>query len=263
MNAAVGLIERVLPSTVHVQAKIPESHASSRILGTERMGSGTIVDAGGLVLTVNYVVLGAEEVKVTLLDQRAYVAEVVRADFASGLALVRIPEASLPALALRRTNDLALGEEAFIVASVGEGAARIANGAVSYIGPFDANWEYVLDRAIMTTAMNPGLGGGPLLDGRGRVVGVVSLNLNEIGRFSLVIPADYYLEGRDAFLAGRPAGAATRAWLGIFCYAVKDHVVIAGLLPGAPGEQLTLRIYRGKDVRTVTVASGDVEEFFA
>src|SRR5439155_1174205 len=203
VNAAVGLIERVLPSTVHLQARIPESHPSARILGTERMGSGTIVDAAGLILTVNYVVLGAEQVRVTLLDQRAYVAEVVRHDYASGLALVRIPEDHLTALPLRRTTDLVPGEEAFIVASVGEGGARVASGAISYIGPFDANWEYVLDRAIMTTAMNPGLGGGPLLDTQGRVIGVVSLNLNEIGRFSLSIPADYYLDGRDALLGGR------------------------------------------------------------
>ena len=297
MNAAVGLIERILPSTVHLQAQIPDAHPSARILGTERMGSGMVVDPDGLVLTVNYVVLGAEHVKVTLLDQRSYVAEVVRHDFASGLALVRIPEQRLPALSLRRTDDLQLGEEAFIVASVGDGAARVASGAISYIGPFDANWEYVLDRAIMTTAMNPGLGGGPLLDTLGRVTGIVSLNLNEIGRFSLAIPSDYYLDARDAFLGSRPWAATTRAWLGVFCYAVKDHVVIAGLLPGGPGEQaglkagdvilaidgqdvgdrrslyrllwahspgdpVTLKIFRGREVRTVTVASGDVEKFF-
>jgi S1-C subfamily serine protease len=297
VNAAVGLIERILPSTVHIQAQIPDAHPSARILGTERMGSGMIVDPDGLVLTVNYVVLGAEQVKVTLIDQRAYVAEVIRQDFASGLALVRIPEQHLPALPLRRSDDLELGEEAFIVASVGDGAARVASGAISYIGPFDANWEYVLDRAIMTTAMNPGLGGGPLLDTRGRVTGIVSLNLNEIGRFSLAIPSDYYLDARDAFLGGRPRADTTRAWLGIFCYAVKDHVVIAGLLPGGPGEQaglkagdvilaidgqdvgdrrslyrllwarrpgdpVTLKIFRGREMRTLTVASGDVEEFF-
>ena len=119
-------------------------------------------------------------------------------------------------------------------------ASRTAR--VSYLGPFDANWEYVLDRAIMTTAMNPGLGGGPLLDTRGAVVGVVSLNLNEIGRFSLVDPRR--LLPRRARRVPRPAAArppATRAWLGIFCYAVKDHVVIAGLLPGGPGEQAGLK----------------------
>jgi serine protease Do len=297
VNAAVGLIERVLPPTVHIQARIPEEHPSTRILGTERMGSGFVVESAGLVLTVNYVVLGADRLKVTLLDQRSYDAELVRQDFASGLALLRIPEQHLPALPLRRANDLTLGEEVFIVASIGEGGARVANGAVSYLGPFDANWEYVLERAIMTTAMNPGLGGGPLLDGLGRVVGLVSLNLNEIGRFSLAIPSDYYLDARDDFLAGGPAQPTVRAWLGIFCYAVKDHVVIAGLLPGGPGEQaglksgdvilavdgqdindrrslyrllwthqpgdqLTLKVFRGRELHTLTVASGNVEEFF-
>ena len=297
MNAAVSLMGKVLPATVHIRAEIPETHPSSRILGTERMGTGTIIDADGLVLTVNYVVLGAPHVRVTLLDKRAYVAEVVHHDFASGLAVVRLPDHGLPALPLRRLDGLALGEDTFIVASVGEGAGRVSNGAVSYIGPFDANWEYVLDRAVMTTAMNPGLGGGPLLDVLGQVIGVVSLNLNEVGRFSLSIPMEYYLDGRDAFL-GTGQSAPGRAWLGIFCYAVREHVVIAGLLPGGPGEQaglkagdvilavdgdevrdrrtfyqllwrrrpgdeVTLRVFRGRQVQTVRVASGDVEEFFA
>ena len=292
-------MSKVLPATVHIRADIPEAHPSSRILGTERMGTGTIIDPSGLVLTVNYVVLGAPQVRVTLLDQRAYVADVVHHDFASGLALIRLPDHGLPSLPLRRLADLALGDDTFIVASVGEGAARVSNGAISYIGPFDANWEYVLERAVMTTAMNPGLGGGPLLDARGEVLGVVSLNLNEIGRFSLVVPAEYYLDATDRFIAHSLAvGLPGRAWLGIFSYAMKEHVVIAGLLPGGPGEQaglkagdvilavdgdevrdrrtfyqilwrrrpgdeVTLRVFRGRQEQTVRVASGNVEEFFA
>ena len=292
-------MSKVLPATVHIRADIPEAHPSSRILGTERMGTGTIIDPSGLVLTVNYVVLGAPQVRVTLLDQRAYVADVVHHDFASGLALIRLPDHGLPSLPLRRLAGLELGDDTFIVASVGEGAARVSNGAISYIGPFDANWEYVLERAVMTTAMNPGLGGGPLLDARGEVLGVVSLNLNEIGRFSLVVPAEYYLDATDRFLAhSHPGGLPGRAWLGIFSYAMKEHVVIAGLLPGGPGEQaglkagdvilavdgdevrdrrtfyqllwrrrpgdeVTLRVFRGRQEQTVRVASGNVEEFFA
>jgi S1-C subfamily serine protease len=298
VNAAVRLMEAVLPAAVHIRAAIPDAHPSARLLGTERMGSGTVVDTDGLILTVNYVVLGAEDLRVTLLDQRTFRGEVVRQDFASGLALLRIPEQSLPAVPLRSSADLQLGDEAFIVASVGEGAARISSGAVTYLGSFDANWEYVLERAIMTTAMNPGLGGGPLIDTRGRMVGVVSLNLNEIGRFSLAIPADHYLDARDAFVAGRRPGTGTRAWLGIFCYVMQDKVVIAGLLtegPGEraglktgdvivavdgqdvadrrslyrmlwahrPGDEVTLTVYRGKELHTVRVASGDAEEFFA
>jgi S1-C subfamily serine protease len=298
VNAAVSLIGRVLPATVHVQAEIPSEHPSARLLGTERMGSGAIIDPSGLILTVNYVVLGASEVRVTLLDQREYVAEVVRHDFISGLGLIRIAEDGLPVLPLRRSTDLRLGDEVFLVASAGEGSARISNGGVSYLGPFDANWEYVLERAIMTTAMNPGLGGGPLLDMQGRLTGIVSLNLNEIGRFSLAIPAEYYLDARAEFLAGGGRGMGTRAWLGVFCYAMSHHVVIAGVLPGGPGdsaglkagdvvlavdgrdvadraslyrhlwrrrpgEPVTLKVFRSNQARLVTVASGDVVEFFA
>src|SRR3989442_888086 len=129
VNAAVSLIERVLRSTAHVRATVPESHPSCRLLGNERMGSATIVDPAGLVLTVNYVVVGAEQVTVTLRDERAYVAEGVRQDFDSGLALLRIAEQGLPALPLRRTTDLTPGEDVFIVASLGDGRARVSNGA--------------------------------------------------------------------------------------------------------------------------------------
>jgi S1-C subfamily serine protease len=298
VNAAVSLIGRVLPATVHVHAEIPPDHPSARLLGTERMGSGAVIDESGLILTVNYVVLGAAEVRVTLLDQREYVAEVLRHDFTSGLGLLRIAESNLTALPLCRSTELHLGDEVFEVASAGEGQARISNGAVSYLGPFDANWEYVLERAIMTTAMNPGLGGGPLLDMQGRLVGIVSLNLNEIGRFSLAIPAEYYLDARDEFLAGGGRGMGARAWLGVFCYPMNQHVVIAGVLPGGPGdaaglksgdvvlavdgrdvpdraslyrhlwrrqpgESVTLTVFRANESRAVTVASGDVVEFFA
>jgi serine protease Do len=288
----------VLPGIVHVKTTIPEEHPSTRLLGTERMGSGTIVDPDGLILTVNYVVLGASEVTVTLLDQQEYPGRVVKHDFRSGLGLVRIASSGLPALALRRSTELRVGDDIFLVASIGGGQARLSTGNVSYVGPFDANWEYVVDRGIMTTAMNPGLGGGPLLNSMGHVLGVVSLNLNEIGRFSFVIPSDYYLDAKEAFLGGGGTGMGTRAWLGVFCYALNNHVVVAGVLPGGPGdaaglragdvilgvddreipdratlyrymatrqpgEPVSLRIYRGNQAHTVTIAAGDVVAFFA
>jgi S1-C subfamily serine protease len=298
VNASVHLLGRVLPALVHVKATIPEHHPSARLLGTERMGSGTLIDPSGLVLTVNYVVLGASEVTVTLLDQQEYTGHVVKHDFRSGLGLVRIAATGLPALPLRSSKDLQLGEDVFLVASIGGGQARLSNGNVSYIGPFDANWEYVVDRGLMTTAMNPGLGGGPLLNPLGQVLGVVSLNLNEIGRFSFVVPSDYYLDAREDFLAGGTTGMGRRAWLGVFCYALNNHVVVAGTLPGGPGERaglragdvilgiddrevpdraslyrymgtrqpgepVSLRIFRGNEAHTVTIDAGDVVAFFA
>jgi S1-C subfamily serine protease len=298
VNASTRLLEQVLPSVVHVRARIPERHPSARILGIERMGSGIVIDGAGLILTVNYVLIGARELTVTLLDKREYPAQVVRHDFRSGLGLLRIDESGLPALPLQSSRGLVAGEEMFLVASVGDGQARVADGNVTYLGAFDANWEYLLERAIVTSAMNPGLGGGPMLDLSGRVRGVVSLNLNEIGKFSLGVPAEAFLEQRDAFLSDGPPGMGQRPWLGIFCYAMDGHVVVAGLLPEGPGEKAGLRpgdviaavdgekvldrgqlyrllwqrapgaavslgVVRGKQRLTVGVHAGDVVEFFA
>jgi S1-C subfamily serine protease len=298
VNASVHLLGRVLPAVVHLKADIPATHPSARILGTERMGSGTIIDTSGLILTVNYVVLGAREVTVTLLDQQEHRGRVVKHDFRSGLGLVQIDESGLPALPMRPSSTVKVGDDVFILASIGGGQARLSTGNVSVIGPFDANWEYVIDRGIMTTAMNPGLGGGPLLNSLGHVLGVVSLNLNEIGKFSFAIPSEYYLDSKAAFLGGGTPGMGTRAWLGVFCYSMNNHVVVAGVLPGGPGEQaglkagdvilgvddrevpdratlyrymgtrspgqdVALRIFRGSQARTVTISAGDVVAFFA
>ncbi len=299
MNASVRLLEETLPATVHLHATVPERHPSAVVLGTERAGTGTLVDPGGLILTVNYVVLGAQGITVTLFDRREIPAELVAQDFHSGVALLAIAGGRFPALPLRTQPEVAIGDDVFILASVGESARRASSGGVSSLGPFDANWEYMLERAIYANAMNPGLGGGPLVDTLGRVVGVVSLNLNEIGRFALAIPIEHYRDWRDELLEhGRRPSRPPRAWLGIFSSVVHGHVIVAGVLPGGPaaegglaqgdvilaiddaeitsredfygrlwshrpGERVQLRVFRNAATLTVTVVSGDVEEFFA
>src|SRR5262249_16460161 len=140
VNASIRLLEQVLPSGVHWPARVPERHPSGGILGMEGMGSGIVIDGKGLILTVNYVLIGARELTVTLLDSREFPATVVRHDFHSGLGLLRIEADGLPVLPLESSRDLRIGEEIFLVASVGDGQARVADGNVTYLGPFDANW---------------------------------------------------------------------------------------------------------------------------
>jgi S1-C subfamily serine protease len=300
MNASVRLLEATLPATVHLQVTVPEAHASAPVLGSERAGSGVLLESSGLIVTVNYIVLGGHEVRVTLFDGRELAGEVVAQDFASGIALVQVSGDDFPALSVAADEPaLAVGDEVFIVASVGDAGRRASPGGITSLDVFDANWEYMLDHAIFSSAMNPGLGGGPLLDRRGRVAGVVSLNLNEIGRFSLAIPIAHYREHRDELLRhGRRTTRPSRAWLGLYCYLLRGHVVVAGLLPDGPaeaaglaqgdvvlavddqrvrtrrefyerlwdhraGDEVRLEIFRDEGLRTVVVASGNVEEFFA
>src|SRR6185369_345134 len=118
MNASVRLLEDTLPATVHLQVTVPEAHPSAVVLGTERAGSGAFVDTRGLIVTVNYIVLGGRDVRVTAFDGRELAGEVVAQDFASGIALVQVNGDDFPTLPVVEQPVLEVGDEVFIVASV-------------------------------------------------------------------------------------------------------------------------------------------------
>lgn len=238
MDAPVSLAAGLVPATVTIQAQVPEDHPSAQILGQERMGTGSLIDGEGYILTVNYIVLGASRLTVVFLDGREVPAAMVARDFESGLALVKIAPGRHRTIPLGDSRRLGAGESAFAIASVGEEQRRITSGIVTAVEPFDAYWEYMLDRAILFTAPNPGVGGGPLVNRAGEMVGVVSLNLNEIARMSLAIPVEVYLEhGEEMRRHGRITSRPPRAWVGFYPQPSDEGVVVAGLVPRGPAER--------------------------
>jgi len=298
MDVSVDFARHLLGAVVNLHATVPRAHRSSRILGTERMGSGVVVDPSGLVLTVNYVVMGAQTVDVGFLKGRRVKAEVVAQDFEVGLALVRVKRQGLTAVPLAGGTELACGEPVITVASTGPQERRLSGGLVTYLGEFEAYWEYLLERGIVTSAQNPGFGGGGLFSMTGALLGVVYLNLNEIIRCSLSIPVDNYREHASEMLRyGRVVSRPKRAWLGVFAHAVDEGVVLLGIVPEGPGdrgglqegdvivslnaeevpsrkelylslwrhgpgERLTLEVMRDNRLRRLEVTTGDRAEFF-
>ncbi|HSB40778.1 MAG TPA: S1C family serine protease [Methylomirabilota bacterium] len=298
MDASVELVKHLLGSVVHIHAEVPSNHPSTRIMGDERMGSGTVVDPAGLILTVNYVVMGAETVQVTFGRGRALKAEIIAQDFEIGLALLRVKRQGLPAAPLADSDSLSRGTPVFALGSTGPRERRVAGGLVTYLGEFEAYWEYLLERGIVSSAANPGFGGGPLFTLTGQMVGVVSLNLNEIARASLSIPSEYYRRNQEELMRfGRVVSRPQRAWLGVFAHALEEGVVVAGLVPNgpgarsgiqegdvivsldaqevptrkdlylslwqhAPGEKMTLEVMRDNEVRRLSVTGGDRADFY-
>ncbi len=242
VDASVELVRHLLSSVVNIRAEVPAAHPSSEILGVERMGTGTIVDPSGLVLTVNYIVMGGETIQVSFGVGRKARAELVAQDFEVGLAVLRVKRQGLSAAELGSSHALERGHTVFAIASTGAQERRVANGIVTDLGEFEAYWEYLLERGIVSSAPNLGYGGGPLFTPAGRMVGVVSLNLNEIGRSSLAIPVECYQAHVDELLRhGRVVSRPKRAWLGVFAHPLEEGVVIAGLVPNGPGARSGLR----------------------
>lgn len=238
MDASVELVKRVLPSVVYIHVRVPASHPSTRIMGDERMGTGTIVDPSGLILTVNYVVMGGETIQVSFAKGRAQRAEIVAQDFELGLALLKVKRTGLPAVPVTASDDLDRGEPVFTLAATAPRERRVSGGVLTYLGEFEAYWEYLLERSLVSSAANLGFGGGPLFTLSGRMIGVVYLNLGEIARSSLAIPGDCYLANQTEYLRhGRAISRPARAWLGVFAHPVDEGVVVAGLVPNGPGDK--------------------------
>ncbi|HXF75225.1 MAG TPA: trypsin-like peptidase domain-containing protein [Methylomirabilota bacterium] len=242
MNGHIRLIHEILPATVDLHVIIPDSHPSARNLGSERVGSGTIVDSDGYILTVHYVTVGASSITVTMADGEQYPGQIAAQDQETGLSLVKISERDLPFLKLAPPDSVTLGQAVVMVASAGQTARRVSGGYVSSMAPYDGQWEYMIDKSIRVTAFNPGFGGGTLANFRGELVGVVSLNLNEVGKFSLAIPIDYYRTYEQELKQyGQVRSRPRRPWLGIYPEAMAGHVVLGGVVPNGPAAKFGLR----------------------
>jgi len=206
MDSTVVTPRTVIPSVVFLRTRIPAAHPSSPILGEERMGSGVVVDEHR-VLTAHYLLLGASEVEVVAADGRERAVERTVADHETGLGLLELGGPPLRPAQMDRHERIAPGLPVFLLTCASAGERKGATGHVSWIGPFEAFWEYMLDRAIMTTVVNPGLAGAPLFDVDARLIGIVSLGLAAVGRYSLAIPLELYLAHRAELF-----GAWACAW---------------------------------------------------
>jgi S1-C subfamily serine protease len=298
MDASVEFVKSLLPSIVNIHTTVPRAHPSARILGEERMGSGVVVDGSGLLLTVNYVVMGATTIEVAPLKGRRTRGEVIAQDFEIGLALVRTRRQGFTPVALNTSRAPERGDPVVAIASSGVQEVRVHGGLITYLGEFEAYWEYLLERGIVSSAPNPGFGGGGLFSLAGRLLGVLQLNLNEIARSSMAIPVDCYRDNAEELLRyGRVVSRPKRAWLGVYAHALEDGVVIYGIVTGGPadkgglregdmvvslnaeevssrrqlytslwkhqpGEKLSFEVMRDNAVRRLEIVGGDRAEFF-
>jgi Do/DeqQ family serine protease len=159
---------------------VPEQPPQRR--RTQSAGSGVIVNAAeGLVLTNAHVIEGAEEINVTLQDDRSFNAEVVGADRASDIALLRIPADNLSELKLADSNKVEVGDFVVAIGNPFGLGHTVTSGIVSALGRIGINPDGYEDFIQTDASINPGNSGGALVNLRGELLGVNSAILSRGG----------------------------------------------------------------------------------
>jgi serine protease Do len=179
-------------------------------------GSGFIIDQSGYIITNHHVIADADEITITLNDQREFKATVVGSDAPSDLALLKIEAKNLPFVKLGDSSQLKVGEWVLAIGSPFGLQYSVAAGIVSYMGRSLPSEEGQYVSFIQTdVAINPGHSGGPLFNLRGEVVGINSQiftsNGGSIG-LSFAIPVDV---AKNVVGQLRESGVVQRGWLGV------------------------------------------------
>lgn len=186
-------------------------------------GSGVIVSDDGYIVTNNHVVEDADEITVKLSDDKECKARIIGLDKETDLALIKIEEKNLPAIAIGNSDDLKLGEWVLAVGNPFNLTSTVTAGIVS--AKARSVYANGIESFIQTdAAINAGNSGGALVNARGELVGINSMIYSQTGSYAgygFAIPTTIVTKVFDDI---KKFGCVQRAVLGIKGTEVRNYV---------------------------------------
>jgi S1-C subfamily serine protease len=239
-------LERTLSAVVGLQVTVPEDAFTAQTLGTERAGSGVLINKNGLVLTIGYLITEAESIWLTSSVGGAVPGHVIGYDQETGFGLVQaLGRLNVPPLEIGTRNRIGAGDRGVLAAEGGRRHA-VATTIVAR-QEFAGYWEYLLDRAIFTAPAHPFWGGAPLIGADGSLIGIGSLHVQhsngrELRRdVNMVVPIDLLPPILDDLMTYGKPNRPARPWLGLYAAEVEDSIVVAGLSERGPASKTGLK----------------------
>jgi serine protease Do len=218
------------------------------------VGSGFILSSDGLIMTNAHVVEGADEVIVTLTDNREFKAKLIGADKRSDVALVKIDASGLPAVKVGDVSRLKVGEWVMAIGSPFGLENTVTAGIVSAKQRDTGDYLPFIQTDV---AINPGNSGGPLINMRGEVVGINSQIYSRSGGsmgISFAIPMDEAVRVSEQL---RVSGRVSRGRIGVQIDQVTKEVAEAIGLGKAQGA-LVRAVEPGAPADKAGVEAGDI-----
>jgi S1-C subfamily serine protease len=250
-QSMIEALSRASAAVVGVQVDAAEGARSAQTLGPKRSGSGVVIGPDGLVLTIGYLLIEAQNVSVTTADGKRFPARVVAYDLASGFGLVRslLPLGGIAPVPLGNLKDVSLGQ-AMMVATGSQGKEDETDVASTQLvgkRAFSGFWEYHIDLAAFTSPPIQNHSGAPLFNQRGELVGVGSLLvMNALGDNrrvpgNMFVPVDLLRPILDELLRQGMSSKSQRPWLGLSSAENGGRVQVIRVNPGSPAEQAGIK----------------------
>ena len=215
----------------------------------EGAGSGSILDRQGHVLTNSHVIEGAQEIQVTLFNGETYSATLMGADSVYDIAVLKIdaPAEVLYPVQLGNSNNLRVGQKVFAIGNPFGLERTMTVGIISSLNRSLPSRKSRMMKSIIQidAALNQGNSGGPLLDSRGRLIGMNTAIASRTGEntgVGFAIPVNNIQRVVPQLIEN---GRVIRPDIGITrVYQVEQGLVVATLSPGGPAERAGLQGFR-------------------
>jgi S1-C subfamily serine protease len=203
----MGVVERVGPAVVSVGTRTERG---------EGAGSAFLIGSDGLAVTNDHVVGRAREVAITTTDGRKMKADVLATDGSTDIAVLKVHTGeALPTVTLGTSADLRVGQVAIAIGNPLGFHASVTAGVISALGRSIRGASGRLIDGVLQSdcALNPGNSGGPLVDSRGRVIGINMAIIAAAQGLSFSVPVDTLMWVAGELIAH---GRVRRGYLGLF-----------------------------------------------
>ncbi len=238
--------EDIVSGVVRIKTTINPDGRTVETLGREREGSGVVIDANGLVVTIGYLMVEAHAVEITTNDGRTVQADVVGYDYDTGFGLLRATAPlKVRPMPLGKSADSKKGDRVLVAA--GGGIDMVGAAEIAAKREFAGYWEYLLDEALFATPPHPAWSGAALVSREGRLLGIGSLVVGDTSGAgagppgNMFVPIDLLPPILADLVANGRVSARIKPWLGLNTAESAGGLVVNRVTKGGPAEKAGVR----------------------
>jgi len=256
-KVVLDILEKVSKSVVNISTIKLVHHVHYQIVPVKGMGSGTIIDSKGYVLTNNHVVKGAKKISVTLWDGEVLEGRLVGACSLHDVAIIKVSRENLPVAEFGDSDKLRVGQRVYAIGNPFglTGGPTVTSGVISSLNRTIESRIGLLENLVQTdAAINPGNSGGPLVDLEGKVIAINTAIIPYAQGIGFAIPMN--VAKRCTYEMIR-RGISVRPHLGIVGLTLTPNISQYYDLPSKRGVLVT-KVVESSPAQQAGIIAGDI-----